>query len=652
MAKGGGKGGVGCALRCALLCVVPLGAGVCGVVPGIVVSVLSLLSVLFEVALLAMRNQGGKGKSKRTLRPSGWFPLQLVGLYMLQLWCLMLHAASEEPLGGDAPPAFDPPPTGDGERPGIAADGAVGRSQLRGAAGATEAPSPVPLQPRAAGPGAGFQLDAPAEALRWKPRTISVVLPCAEEREYAVKTVRSVFEGTPKDVLHEIVVVDDGSEPPLSSTHLTPEVQRQYRVKMKRHAQTVGLIGAKQTGGDAATGDIVVFFDCHVAPQPGWHEDFLRLISENYRRMVVPRITALDVDAWAQVGSGGGLARCYLTWDADFKWASSDNMYIPVISGGLLGMSNRWWRETGGYDKEMLGWGGENLDQSLRVWLCGGEIVTAPKAEVAHMWRDGTAKTAVRYKRVGDTSRNRARAVYAWYGEFAEKLQHYPAFALRQQRGGGQPWYGNLSGFQEVKQRLQGCRSFAWFLRRFKDIYEDGGLLPNEVFQLREESTGKCLHYDGAAGTSFNGKGVASLQACNDKDHRQFWHLGNLDRRARACCSGLRAWNTDQCLGGADGNGKASTGVCAVAGEDWSQEWSLSDDGRLARGRQCLGPAAAGQDALAESTCLAFRSKGGARWTKQSANQPLETELYRRALREHPETFKALDAAGKSAARL
>ena len=37
--------------------------------------------------------------------------------------------------------------------------------------------------------------------------------------------------------------------------------------------------------------------------------------------------------------------------------------------------SRAWWNETEGYDKQMQGWGGENIDQSLRIWLCGGEIV-------------------------------------------------------------------------------------------------------------------------------------------------------------------------------------------------------------------------------------------------------------------------------------
>lgn len=33
------------------------------------------------------------------------------------------------------------------------------------------------------------------------------------------------------------------------------------------------------------------------------------------------------------------------------------------------------WEYTGGYDTGMVGWGGENIDQSLRIHLCGGEIM-------------------------------------------------------------------------------------------------------------------------------------------------------------------------------------------------------------------------------------------------------------------------------------
>jgi len=43
-----------------------------------------------------------------------------------------------------------------------------------------------------------------------------------------------------------------------------------------RHEKTMGLIAAKKSGGDAALGDVIVFFDCHVKPRDGWEEAFLK----------------------------------------------------------------------------------------------------------------------------------------------------------------------------------------------------------------------------------------------------------------------------------------------------------------------------------------------------------------------------------------
>eukprot|EP00929_Paragymnodinium_shiwhaense_P054963 TRINITY_DN27560_c0_g1_i1.p1 TRINITY_DN27560_c0_g1~~TRINITY_DN27560_c0_g1_i1.p1 ORF type:complete len:743 (-),score=100.25 TRINITY_DN27560_c0_g1_i1:379-2607(-) len=483
----------------------------------------------------------------------------------------------------------------------------------------------------------GFVVDADPATLRWQPKTVSVILPCAEEREYAVKTVQSVFDTTPAGVLLEIVVVDDGSEPPLSETHMGEDFQKQYKVKIMRHPKTIGLIGAKKTGGDAATGDILVFFDCHVAPQKDWYKSFLRMIAENYRRMVVPQITALNIDTWTQVGRGGGMAKCYLTWDADFKWFDSDDMYIAVISGGLLGMSRRWWQETGGYDAGMFGWGGENLDQSLRMWLCGGEIVNAADSYVAHMWRVGNdQRTRARYKHVGDAFANRARAVYAWYGEFADKLTQYPNFN-RRSRSPELHWYGNISNILEVKNRLK-CRPFAWFLRRFKHLYEDAGMIPKEVFLLREESTGECLKYKGGAGTSGNGYGSAALAPCDPQDDRMYWHAANKDAHGH-CCAGLRAWNTDQCMDGVKGD-HIGTSVCDVSGRNPRQRWIPSATGVLKRNDECL---IAKHGAITSEPCSRAKDRKNSGWSKASVKEPMETILYNKARKDNPDVFVSLD---------
>merc|ERR1712232_516273 len=78
--------------------------------------------------------------------------------------------------------------------------------------------------------------------------------------------------------------------------------------------------------------------------------------------MVVPAITDLDLDTWDEKRDSMVNTKCYLTWDADFKWFDDASPEVPIMSGGLLALSNYWWRSTGGYDKQMRGWGGENLE--------------------------------------------------------------------------------------------------------------------------------------------------------------------------------------------------------------------------------------------------------------------------------------------------
>lgn len=105
--------------------------------------------------------------------------------------------------------------------------------------------------------------------------------------------------------------------------------------------------------------------------------------------------------------------------------------------------------------------------------------------------------------------------------------------------------------------------------------------------------------------------------------------------------AGLRAWNTEQCLEGGQGGGKAVTGICEIGGHNSGQFWRLHSYGSLRRGDTCLGP---GNGGIQEGPCFSFRSKGGAKFSKVEARKPLETILYEKARRDHPETFAKLDA--------
>ncbi|CAE8587049.1 unnamed protein product, partial [Polarella glacialis] len=233
--------------------------------------------------------------------------------------------------------------------------------------------------------------------------TFSIVLPCAFEGEFAEKTVWAIWENTDHHRLKEIIVVDDGSNPPLRaimSEKLLAGGPGVPPMKIVRHEKTMGLITAKKSGGDSALGDVIVFFDCHISPRKGWEEAFLKQMKRkgDHRTMVVPTITSLNPDTWQEIqGSAGGKV-CYIRWNNDFTWLIYPGRDAPLMSGGLLALTRRWWEETGGYDDKMVAWGGENIDQSLRSWLCGGRIEVAEGAYVAHMWRDASnPKTLLKY---------------------------------------------------------------------------------------------------------------------------------------------------------------------------------------------------------------------------------------------------------------
>ncbi|CAK0881138.1 unnamed protein product, partial [Prorocentrum cordatum] len=427
-----------------------------------------------------------------------------------------------------------------------------------------------------------------------KLETFSIVLPCAYEGQNAVRTVESIWKHTKPSRIKEFILVDDGSVPPLE-TELPYDLLHGKRVGapvvILRQPKTLGLIAAKKRGGDAAKGDVIVFLDCHVAPNDGWDEAFLRQMS----RAALPMITALDPDTWTEKASGPRSYACYVLWNGDFTWLSNAGRDVPLMSGGLLALSRRWWEETGGLDDRMIAWGGENIDQSIRAWLCGGRIELAENASIAHMWRDSkNPKTTRKFPMpTEDVMRNKARAVAAWFDEFKEKTFSFPEY---EDIISGKNPMGDMGHFDRLKKTLT-CKPFTLGLRvhRFDYVYIHSGLIPEEVFQLREQSTGLCLERTVSAEMHHGG---LVLAPCAAGSELQLWHPANRDRsRARGpCCSGIANWNFILCVNSPGLGAPASVFECDISGGSGlsnTQEFRLRDGQiEFQGGKGCLSPAA------------------------------------------------------------
>lgn len=93
--------------------------------------------------------------------------------------------------------------------------------------------------------------------IRMNKPTISIIVPCYNVEEFLNETIECILNQTYQD--WELLLVDDGSR------DLTPRICDDYAKKDSRikviHKQNGGLVSARNTGYDAATGDWHMYLD-------------------------------------------------------------------------------------------------------------------------------------------------------------------------------------------------------------------------------------------------------------------------------------------------------------------------------------------------------------------------------------------------------
>lgn len=81
-----------------------------------------------------------------------------------------------------------------------------------------------------------------------------------------LRTVHSVYNRTPHELLHEILLINDGStklelyEP----LQIYVKMHFDHRVKIVNLKERKGLIVARMEGARKATGEVLMFFDAHM----------------------------------------------------------------------------------------------------------------------------------------------------------------------------------------------------------------------------------------------------------------------------------------------------------------------------------------------------------------------------------------------------
>uniref|UniRef100_A0A914BXT6 Glycosyltransferase 2-like domain-containing protein n=1 Tax=Acrobeloides nanus TaxID=290746 RepID=A0A914BXT6_9BILA len=285
-----------------------------------------------------------------------------------------------------------------------------------------------------------------------------------------VRTINSVFDRTPKEYLHEIILYDDFSE-----DHLQVEQDLQkYAVlagwdKSKLHwlkaEKREGLMRAKVYAARNATGDVLVFLDSHVEVNVGWIEPLLNAIQEDPRRIVQPVIDLIKSDNFqytqVMISKGGFDVSLRFQWEY-FDWTyfntEENNLKVfetPSLTGSNFAVQKKFFHEIGEFDLGMDIWGSENIEVSLRLWLCANGVFIAPCSHVGHVFR-----TYRPYKTRSDVDtliHNAARTAKVWLND--KYLKHFFDYNGRAAKVDA----GDLTERFELRNRLK-CKPLEWFI--------------------------------------------------------------------------------------------------------------------------------------------------------------------------------------------
>ncbi|XP_056007067.1 polypeptide N-acetylgalactosaminyltransferase 11-like [Ostrea edulis] len=281
-----------------------------------------------------------------------------------------------------------------------------------------------------------------------------------------LRLVHSVLDRSPKQLLKEIILVDDSSTHDDLSCQIETYVnQHLQNVKFVRTPERQGLIRARVFGSHHASGKVLVFLDSHCEVNTDWLEPLLIRISQDPKTVVVPVIDIINHDTMEYQSSP--LVKGGFNWGLHFRWdhlpANERNdpklgakpIPSPTMAGGLFAMKKSYFHQLGEYDVGMEIWGGENLEISFRIWMCGGRLEILPCSRVGHIFRK---RRPYGNPIGGDTlMKNSLRVANVWMDE-------YKKYFLKQRPQAENVDYGDISDRLSLRKRLS-CKSFQWYLQ-------------------------------------------------------------------------------------------------------------------------------------------------------------------------------------------